>query len=231
MDKNAKKTIIDIICTVVMFISIVLLILTFSISLPIYFRPFYYIQINLLDIPNTSGYSYEVIKAAFDEVMDFLCFNKEFGTGELLYSESGKDHFIDCKVLFDLNAYVFIFSFITTLIIFILQKKSIINLRKPFGFNISFYSSCTTILLPLIVGALATSDFDAAFTIFHKIFFPGKDNWYFNPYLDEIINILPQEFFANAALLIGISLLSITVSIIVVEVINRRKSKKSAFTN
>lgn len=226
MNNNIKKTIFDISCTIIMFISIVLLILTFSISLPIYFRPFYYIQINILDIPKTSGYSYEVIKTAYDEVLDYLCFNKEFGTGELLYSESGKDHFIDCKVLFDLNAYVFIFSFITTLIILICHKKNIITLKKPFGFNISFYSSCTTILLPLIVGALAISDFDKAFTIFHKIFFPGKDNWYFNPYLDEIINILPQEFFASAALLIGISLLSITVYIIVYEIIHRTKSKK-----
>ena len=38
--------------------------------------------------------------------------------------------------------------------------------------------------------------------MFHALFFPGKDNWLFNPYTDEIINILPQEFFMNCAILI-----------------------------
>ena len=54
----------------------------------------------------------------------------------------------------------------------------------------------------LIVGGLAALDFDRAFVIFHSIFFPGKDNWRFDPAADQIIEILPQEFFRNCALLI-----------------------------
>ena len=52
------------------------------------------------------------------------------------------------------------------------------------------------------MGALAALDFGRAFVLFHALFFPGKDNWMFDPWEDQIISILPQEFFRNCALLI-----------------------------
>jgi len=54
-----------------------------------------------------------------------------------------------------------------------------------------------------IIGGLVALDFDRAFEIFHKLFFPGKDNWLFDPLKDEIINILPEEYFRNCAIAIG----------------------------
>ena len=45
-------------------------------------------------------------------------------------------------------------------------------------------------------------DFDRAFVVFHALFFPGKTNWLFDPNEDQIINILPQEFFRSCAILI-----------------------------
>ena len=54
----------------------------------------------------------------------------------------------------------------------------------------------------LTVGGLAALDFDRAFTIFHALFFPGKDNWIFDWRTDPIILFLPQAFFRNCALLI-----------------------------
>ena len=54
----------------------------------------------------------------------------------------------------------------------------------------------------LVIGAAAAVDFDRAFTVFHTLFFPGKDNWLFDPYYDPVILLLPQEFFRNCAILI-----------------------------
>lgn len=51
----------------------------------------------------------------------------------------------------------------------------------------------------LAVGGLAALDFDRAFVVFHALFFPGKDNWLFDPETDQIITILPQVFFRNSA--------------------------------
>ena len=62
------------------------------------------------------------------------------------------------------------------------------------------------IILPIVLFTIFIIDFDSAFTAFHKIFF-NNDYWIFNPRLDQIINILPQEFFYHCAVLILILLM------------------------
>ena len=71
--------------TIILIFSLLILMITFSIGLPIYFRPFYYLHINGLDMVENTRWSYEVIKEAYDEVLDFLVLNRPFGTGELRY--------------------------------------------------------------------------------------------------------------------------------------------------
>ena len=73
---------------------------------------------------------------------------------------------------------------------------------RPLGRGFGFWAGIGLGGTFLLVGALAALDFDRAFVVFHALFFPGKDNWLFDPAADEIINILPQEFFRNCALLI-----------------------------
>ena len=50
----------------------VLLLITFSIGLPIYFRPFYYMQIDSLDLELQTGMTRDEIIEGYDEVLDFL---------------------------------------------------------------------------------------------------------------------------------------------------------------
>lgn len=211
--------------TIILIFSLLILMITFSIGLPIYFRPFYYLHINGLDMVENTRWSYEVIKEAYDEVLDFLVLNRPFGTGELRYSSEGQSHFEDCKILFDLNFYCLLSSFIVSTVIIVLHKFKKIEIQRYFKFNPIFYSSIIAILIPLVVGILASIDFDKAFEVFHTIFFPGKDNWLFDPRTDQIILVMPQEFFRNCAILIGSSLLIITITSIVVSIIRKRKLK------
>ena len=209
--------------TIILIFSLLILMITFSIGLPIYFRPFYYLHINGLDTVENTRWSYEVIKEAYDEVLDFLVLNRPFGTGELRYSSEGQSHFEDCKILFDLNFYCLLSSFIVSTVIIVLHKFKKIEIQRYFKFNPIFYSSIIAILIPLVVGILASIDFDKAFEVFHTIFFPGKDNWLFDPRTDQIILVMPQEFFRNCAILIGSSLLIITITSIVISIIKRNK--------
>ena len=192
------------------------LIITFSIALPIYVRPFYYAHVDVLDMPERLGCDREVIIEAYDEVLDFLTLpGREFGTGELKYSEEGKGHFEDCKVLFDLNRNALLISLGVVLVLSLLNKIGIIRIARPFGRKISFTVGALTILLFASLAVIVAKDFDAAFTVFHKIFFPGKDNWLFNPYTDQIILVMPQEFFMNCAILICSSILLISGVLVV----------------
>lgn len=53
-----------------------------------------------------------------------------------------------------------------------------------------------TIVIPLILGFFAFVDFDRLFVMFHQLVF-SNDYWLFNPRLDPIINILPENFFMH----------------------------------
>ena len=207
---------------------IAILIITFSIGLPIYVRPFYYWQIDLLDIPEYSDADKEDIIVAFNELMDYLTIpGKEFKTGILKYSESGKSHFVDCKGLFDLNICALIISLIGVVTLIVLNKKKVFELWRPFGMNVSFCSGAYTLGGFALIGGLAALDFDKAFQIFHKIFFPGKDNWMFSWYEDEIIRILPQDFFMNCAILILSSIILLCLGCIVCGLILKYREKHS----
>ena len=201
---------------------VAILIITFSIGLPIYFRPFYYSQIEVLDIEGYSGADYDSIKEAYDELLDYLTIpGKEFSTGDFKYSENGKSHFVDCKVLFDLNAVAFIISLIGFATLLILNKKGVFELWRPFGMNLAFCSGAYTLGGFALIGGLVAIDFDKAFDIFHQIFFPGKDNWLFSWYEDEIIRILPQDFFMNCAILIFVSIVLICLGCIFGSIIGK----------
>ena len=201
-----------------------ILIITFSIGLPIYFRPFYYAQIDTLNIEEYSGADRETIIEAYNELLDYLTIpGNEFGTGDFSYSEAGKSHFVDCKALFDLNLYAFIISFVGAAVLLVLAKKGIFQLWRPFGMNIAFCSGAYTLSGFALIGGLVAIDFNKAFKVFHSLFFPGKTNWLFDWDKDQVIRILPLVFFMNCAILIFTSIIILCLASIIVSIIGRKR--------
>ncbi len=206
--------------------ALVIFIITFSIGLPIYFRPFYYLHINALDLPAryNAECTYEMVKDAYDEVLDYLTLpGKEFGTGEFPHSHEGAAHFKDVKGLFTLNTVALISSTAILITLYILNRKKIFTLEKKNGHHITYYVGKWTLIGFIIVGLLAAINFDVAFNIFHKIFFPGKSNWEFDYRVDPIIWVLPQAFFRNCAILIVFSIIAICTGLIIY---NKRKENR-----
>ncbi len=207
-------------------VSLFFLILSLAVSLPILCRNIYFAHIKPLSLTD-SGYSEAEIKAAFNEVMDFLTFRKaEFSCGEMLYSESGKQHFIDCRTLFGIDFAVLAVSSISVAAILILKIKNKISLRFSHH-SAAYYSAVAAIAVPAFLGALALIDFDIAFRLFHLLLFPNKTNWEFYPREDEIINILPPEFFMNCGAIIGVAILTISATIIAIDLIKRKRKNES----
>lgn len=227
--RGCNSSAINGILSVILIFAIIIFTITFSIGLPIYVRPFYYAHIEALDMPYYTGVSAEEIREAYDEVLDYLTLpGGEFGSGVLNYSESGASHFADCKKLFNLNFSAMLFSGAVIIAVTLLTKKGLITLSKFGGFNLCFFAGVGTLALFLTVGALAAIDFEVAFEVFHKLFFPGKDNWLFDPKVDEIINVMPFEFFRNCAILIFSSIIIISVTLIVVGVQKRKRKSTDA---
>lgn len=212
------KRVLSVLCAA----GLCLFMLTASIGLPIYIRPFYYAHIGAYGLEERSGYSEAQIREAYDEVLDYLTLpGKEFGTGVIPHSEEGKAHFVDCKGLFTLNAVVLLGSGAVLTVLFAMRRKwGPYRLGKH---SSAFWAAVLSVTLPVIIGFLAALDFDRAFVVFHSLFFPGKTNWVFDWYADAIIRVLPQEFFRNCAIVIGLALVWMAGGILVWE---GRRNKK-----
>lgn len=213
--------------TILLCVSVILMCITGSIGLPIYVRGFYYCQIDKFQLPQTTGYDKEIIKEAYDQVLDYLTLpGREFGTGVFPYSEEGEAHFRDCKKLFDLNGMVLLASAVVTLLLYILSRVGKFTPGRPFGRH--FTLTCGVGMLGLfgLIGGLAALNFDKAFVVFHRLFFPGKENWLFNSQRDGIILILPQDFFMACGILIVSSIIVLALGMILFGVLEKKKKEE-----
>lgn len=188
--------------------ALALVVLSGSIAVPILFRPFYYVQIDALELPQRTGWSHETIREAYDQVLDFCVLDRPFGTGDLAWSESGRSHFADVQKLFWVDFAVLGVSLAAAGVLLLLRRRGKLTLWCPLGRGAGFWAGVLAAGLVLVTGALAAMDFDRAFVVFHALFFPGKDNWIFDPAVDQIILVMPEVFFRNCAILIGAVLLA-----------------------
>jgi integral membrane protein (TIGR01906 family) len=205
-------------------LALVLLLITAAIALPIYCRGFYYAHIEAMDLPAYTGLTAGELRTAYNEVLDYLTLpGREFGTGAFPHSAEGAAHFADCKVLFDLNRNVLVFSAGVLGILLLLGRKyGPYRLGKH---SAAFWAAVVAVVLPLTVGGLAALDFDRAFVIFHTLFFPGKTNWIFDWRTDPIILALPQDFFMHCAMLIGGGLLLFSAMVLVLALRAEKKAR------
>lgn len=215
------------ILAVILAAAVFFLILTASIALPIYIRPFYYLHIEALDLPRVSGFTADQIMQAYDEVLDYLTLpGREFGTGVMACSQAAQDHFVDCRALFDLNAGILLLSAGITAVLLFLRRTNRVGTLELGGYGAPFWGAAGVLTIILVVGGLAALDFNRAFVIFHSIFFPGKDNWIFDWHRDQIIRVLPQQFFMNCAILIGTGILVFSLGILAAEIFRHRRKGK-----
>ncbi len=177
--------------------------LTGAIAVPILWRGFYYWQMDSLRLSYRSGFSPEVIRESFDQVMDFLVKGAPFGTGQLRWSQEGQAHFADCKALFQLDFLILAVCAVALLVLALLRATRKVRLYRFLDKGSCFWA---LMLLAVALGAILVwglNDFESLFTAFHTLFFPGKSNWVFDWRMDQIILILPEDFWARAAVLVG----------------------------
>jgi len=187
--------------------------LSVSIALPILCRDFYYLQVRSLDLPSQTGYSEETIRQAYDDVLDYCTQGGEyagltFRTGELNWSESGKEHFDDVQRLFRLDFVIAILSgvilaglCITSLLLYLRRRRGL-SFYRFLNRGPLFWGPVCMLLIFGILAAMAALNFDGFFTGFHHVLFPGKDTWLLAVDTDEIIRILPYEVLSNFGLAI-----------------------------
>ena len=178
------------------------------------FKPLYYFDIQYLNIEEQSNFNRAEIVKNYDYVINYLLSprDQEFKLPSIPYSKYGQIHFKDVKRIFtSIDILLIVTGFISGIGLFFNMKNKKLHFLK--------HTALMLLLLPTVLLTAFMINFDTAFTVFHKIFF-RNDYWQFDPNLDEIITILPQEFFLHSALLI---LALIVLSIIVLLLVHKNK--------
>lgn len=196
-------------------LSLCLFIIVTAVKLTLMFKPLYYFDIDYLNIEELSGFSKDEIIRNYDYVIDYLMSPKEyeFKLPSIPYSKYGQIHFKDVKRIFT-------FIDISLVVTGLISAIGILINTKRNSFNFLKQTSSMLIVLPIVLLTAFMINFDRAFTLFHKIFF-RNDYWQFDPEIDPIISILPQEFFLHSALVIVIL---IVVSIITLRLLYNKAS-------
>lgn len=190
-------------------------------------RGFYTVQIGPLGICEASGLTRRQAAEAYGDVMDYCMGRRpDFAAGVLPFSAEGADHFADVRGLFLLVVWVFVAAAGLLLAGTVVCRLRRQRLPRLGGRTPGFWAACGLGGLFLLIALLAALDFDRAFTVFHSIFFPGKDNWLFDPVTDPVILILPEAFFRNCAIAIVTVLLTVCIMLVVTG--GKRPSRRSA---
>ena len=196
-----------------------IMLLAAGLALAINLRPLYYLNIEWFDLVEESGLNAVVIKENYNALIDYC---SPFYRGDLVFpslraSESGLSHFAECKQIFNIIYLAGAISLVVVIISFILKKRS--NQYK-------YLRTCaiTTLILPVLVGGAALINFEAIFYLFHRLVF-SNDDWLFDPVTDPIINLLPESYFLECALII-IGVMVIGAVIVLITYFVRKKNRK-----
>ena len=156
----------------------------------------YVLDVDLLNIGETAKLSHEEILLNYNAMLDYLSpfSNEKFTLPTLSYTEVASSHFADCKVLFNS---VYLLGLLSGLVL------AFIAFNNSASKRVLKLSGTITLAVPAVLGAVMFTGFDWAFDFFHSILFAEK-TWLFDPKLDEIITILPSEFFMHCGIFIAL---------------------------
>ncbi|PBE10767.1 TIGR01906 family membrane protein [Clostridioides difficile] len=190
-------------------ICISIVIIVGVINFTVGFKQLYYFDIDYLNISELSGLSKDDIKLNYDYLIDYNL-NKnvsEFKLPTLKSSPQGKIHFEEVRNIFqNINKLAKLLLVVSLVGIILSVKNKNIKILKT--------TSITLIIMPLLLTVPILLNFEKSFIIFHKLLF-RNDYWIFNPDLDPVINILPEEFFFHSGRMILILILLVSIVLFV----------------
>lgn len=197
--------------------SLAIFIISGSVILGLRCKSLYYYDVKELNISEMSGFTEEEIKQNYDYLIDYNL-NKnveEFHLPTIKYSKEGKIHFEEVRNIFQIVKKVFYISGLISVLGIILSIKNK---------NMKFLNTASimTILLPIITAIPLMINFNYFFIKFHETVF-SNDYWIFDPSIDPVINMLPQDVFFHIGIFILAIILMISILLqISYKVLNKR---------
>ena len=124
------------------------------------------------------------------------------GEHQDFFNEQDRLHMADVRNLFlgglKLRNYALILA--TILMIVLMAKKADFRRLVPQGYLQALF---VYLILAAILGVAMSIDFTSCFTLFHKLFFTNN-LWIFDPETDYMIRMLPEGFFSDMVIRVGV---------------------------
>ena len=124
------------------------------------------------------------------------------GEHQDFFNEQDRLHLADVRKLFlgglKLRDYAVILA--TILMIVLRAKKADFRRLVPLGYLQALF---VYLILAAILGVAMSIDFTSCFTLFHKLFFTNN-LWIFDPETDYMIRMLPEGFFSDMVIRVGV---------------------------
>ena len=172
-------------------IVLALFLLSTAITFVIFFEPLFRGVILLFGLEQHSGISTIKLMENYHVLIPWI---KELVMPDFPSSPQGLFHFEEVKRLFMIN---FVIAVITTIISFIGIK----GLKKERKLFLLLTPLKGILYATLLFVVCLVSFFDVIFVKFHELFFHNSA-WIFDPRLDPIIEVLPEEFFMICFLIV-----------------------------
>lgn len=190
--------------TWVLFPLAVLLLATWLVS---GFKPYYHYQFEKNQISQVTGIEADDLRGVIDRLSGYVVGRYETlnqvvvikGQDELIYGEREVRHMVDVRHLFDLLR-GFVMAYGVLLVVASLYEGHK-GRGKAYGLYLSAYGLWGTIVLIASLGIMVVLDFSKYFVIFHELLFTN-DMWLLDPRTDVLIQMLPESFFMETALVI-----------------------------
>ncbi|MBD3259258.1 DUF1461 domain-containing protein [Candidatus Woesearchaeota archaeon] len=193
-------------------IILALLIIMLPYKMFLFNESYYHSQFRKLDVYSSVGEG--KAKETLNEIFSFLKEKQDkienFNKNELSHMRDVRNLLYKLDILF----YVLIFLFALFLLLWSFYYRTEETKEKYKCLFLSFfYSGTICIIIFTTAGLLIVIDFNLAFTLFHKIFFP-MGNYTFDPSVSLLKQLFPNKFFYNFSILCAI--ISILFSVILI---------------
>jgi len=223
------KTAIRFFIGFVMSVSLIVTVLLTSVELVTFNLNFYSGEYDKYHIPQSINVEKDDLLQVTEHLLgymkggrdDLVVVTKVNGQEREFFNQREKDHMVDVRELFSIgyklrNVLVSLF-FLGILASFLMKLGPVRLAAKAAAVGNTVFT-----IIFLILTFIISRDFERAFNLFHAIFF-NNDLWILNPETDLLVCIVPQPFFIDISMTIGILFFAVLTFITVICAVYLRK--------
>ncbi len=171
-------------------------------------------------VPAITGYTPAQVQAATGSILaDLLVGPPEFAAavnGQPVLDAAERSHMVDVRTV------LLGFGILVGAALIALAVIVVANRRSAWVWRAVARGSGALVLVGIVVGVAVLFFFDAAFLLFHLVFFP-QGNFSFDPRTERLTQLFPDRFWTETS--IGIAVVGLAIAVAVTLVARRRATR------